>query len=233
MTFAERVKELRTKRGWTQRYLAQKLGVSRSTIAGYEAPSKSREPSNETLNKLAQLFNVSTDYLLGRTDDPRPPRFLISHHPGMGLMTVRESTAEYRPEEAIPVEDTIFIPVVGVIRCGEPIFAEGAIEEMVALPTMLAQKNDFLLRVKGDSMAPRIVEGDLVLIRPGLDIVNGEIYAVLVENIIPEATLKRVYKTDGQIVLVADNPAYGPMVFSGRKAKDVRVIGKMVRFIGK
>ncbi len=71
-SFAKRFKKLREKNKWTQDETAEKLGVSRPTIAGYESEEKSRIPREETLIRIADLFMVSLDYLLGRTDDPTP-----------------------------------------------------------------------------------------------------------------------------------------------------------------
>lgn len=70
--FSQRIKSLRKSKGWTQEKLAEMLNVSRSTVAGWEAPSKSNFPDREMLLRIADLFNVSMDYLLGRTDDPTP-----------------------------------------------------------------------------------------------------------------------------------------------------------------
>ena len=66
-----RLRMLRTQRKLTQEEVAQKIGVARTTYAMYE--QNSREPDNVTLQKLADFFDVSTDYLLGRTDNPTPP----------------------------------------------------------------------------------------------------------------------------------------------------------------
>ncbi|AEM79783.1 helix-turn-helix domain-containing protein [Thermoanaerobacter wiegelii] len=70
MTFSDRLKELRKEKNLTQEDLAKILGISRSTIAGYETERK--EPDYETLKKIADFFNVSIDYLLGRTDIRSP-----------------------------------------------------------------------------------------------------------------------------------------------------------------
>ena len=74
----------------------------------------------------------------------------------------------------------------------------------------------------------RIFDGDLVFIRRQSDVDNGQIAAVLIDN---EATLKRVYKQDGQITLMAENSAYPPFVFSGPELENVRIIGKAVAFL--
>jgi transcriptional regulator with XRE-family HTH domain len=70
VNFSRRFKRLRESRGWTQEDAALKLGVSRPTIAGYESEEKNRIPRQETLHKIAELFNVSIDFLLGGSDKP-------------------------------------------------------------------------------------------------------------------------------------------------------------------
>lgn len=64
--FSERLKRLRMEKGITQKELADRLHISRSTIAGYESLGK--EPDGEKLCALAEFFGVSVDYLLGVTD---------------------------------------------------------------------------------------------------------------------------------------------------------------------
>lgn len=70
MDFSQRLKLLRNMNNTTQEDLAKYLGVSRPTIAGYE--TKGKQPSFETLFKIAEYFNVSIDYLLGKTDIKEP-----------------------------------------------------------------------------------------------------------------------------------------------------------------
>ncbi len=67
----KRLQELRMNRKLTQLELANILNVSRNTVSRYEIGN--REPDYDTLNQLAELFEVSIDYLLGRTTDPSPP----------------------------------------------------------------------------------------------------------------------------------------------------------------
>lgn len=214
-TLGERLVWARDSIGWKQNEAAERIGVSNIDLNRYEKDK--RRPDPEKLARIANTYRVSAHWLVTGTGDPWSPH-------------IRESVTPYDVGEA---KETVCVPIVGAIRCGEPIYAEESLDGWLLLPEPLAQPNDFLLRVTGDSMAPRILEGDLVLIRPGTNIVNGEIYAVLVENAMCEATLKRVYKNDGETVLAADNRQYQPLVFTGRKIKDVRIIGKMVRFIGK
>ena len=66
--FALRLKELREKTGLSQKAFAIKLGVSQSTVAMWE--SQRREPNFKKIEEIAKFFNTTTDYLLGRTDEP-------------------------------------------------------------------------------------------------------------------------------------------------------------------
>lgn len=69
-TIGERIKLERERRGWTQAKLADMLNIKIGTLSGYER--NYRQPDLTMLEKIAAAFGVSTDYLLGRTDDPRP-----------------------------------------------------------------------------------------------------------------------------------------------------------------
>lgn len=72
--FSERLKKLREEKNWTQDELAQRLGVQRPTIAGYESSEKNRIPRDKRLTDLAELLGTSTDYLLGVTDNRESQR---------------------------------------------------------------------------------------------------------------------------------------------------------------
>ncbi|MGB8954510.1 MAG: helix-turn-helix transcriptional regulator [Tumebacillaceae bacterium] len=68
--FAKRLRELRKRHDWTQERVAEKMGVEKTTISNYE--TETRTPGPETLMRLAQLFDVSLDYLVGLTDTEKP-----------------------------------------------------------------------------------------------------------------------------------------------------------------
>lgn len=70
MIFQERLKKLRQKHKKTQQDVADELGITRQAYGYYESPKSKREPDQETTIKLAEMFGVTTDYLLGRTDNP-------------------------------------------------------------------------------------------------------------------------------------------------------------------
>ncbi len=78
MKLHERIAHLRNQQGFTQQRVADAIGISRGAYANYEVGT--REPDAETLSKLADLYQVSTDYLLGRTDDPKGTAGSTSDH---------------------------------------------------------------------------------------------------------------------------------------------------------
>ena len=113
------------------------------------------------------------------------------------------------------------IPLLGTIAAGTPILAEENIEDYFDLDSSI--KADFALRIKGDSMiGAHIFNGDIVFLRKQEDVENGEIAAVLMEN---EATLKKLYKTNGTIILQAENSEYQPIVIANG---NVKIMGKLV-----
>ena len=76
-----------------------------------------------------------------------------------------------------------------------------------------------------------IADGDIAVIQPVEEVNDGDIAAVLVEGLLPEATLKIVRRRNGAIELHAANPLYEPMIFSARKAAGVRVLGRLAGII--
>lgn len=116
------------------------------------------------------------------------------------------------------------VPIVGEIACGEPLTAEQNIDGYADLPDGVTA--DFGLRCIGDSMTPTFSDGDIVLIRQQEEVQQGQIAAVGVDG---SATLKRFYKNESGIVLVADNPAHPPQVYPA--GSDIVVYGLAVGYV--
>ena len=203
--FAATIKRLRLERGITQEQLASMLKVSRSTIGMYETGS--REPDFETCEAIADIFNVDMDYLLGRTSVERKEPI----------------TPSIIPPGFEPLPEMESVPLVGRIACGQPITAEENLEGYVSIPA--EWHATFTLLCDGDSMEPRIKDGDLVAIRSQPQVENGEIAAVRIDC---EATLKHVYLYPDKIVLQPENPNYAPIVKIGEEMNDITIEGKAV-----
>lgn len=115
------------------------------------------------------------------------------------------------------------VPLVGRIACGTPITAEQNVERIVCVPSKW--RSTFTLTCKGDSMEPRIHDGDLVAIRKQPEVENGEIAAVRIGE---EATLKHVYLHENFIELRPENPAFNSIILSREDMNTVVIEGKAV-----
>lgn len=196
----EQLKILRKQKGLYQKDVATFLGVDRTTYVKYE--NGVSEPDNDTLVKLAELFNVSVDYLLGR-----------------------ETNDIYTAIGAMPVKK-IKLPVLGNVACGEPIYANEDLEGYVYIDEDIGA--DFCLRAQGDSMVnARIFDGDILYIKKQDMVDDGEIAVVLIED---EATVKRVYydRENNTITLMPENPTYKMMRYSGAQLNQIRILGKVL-----
>ncbi len=140
--------------------------------------------------------------------DPTKPRAIEVH-----------SSGSTKPE-AVPV------PLVGRIAAGAPIMAAEHVEEEIALPKGMVPEGDlFALRVAGESMiGAGIMDGDVVVIEQRDDVRDGEIVAALLPGPAEdEATVKRLDRRDGRVMLVPENPAMEPFEMT-----DGRILGRVV-----
>ncbi|MGF2198651.1 LexA family protein [Enterococcus casseliflavus] len=129
--------------------------------------------------------------------------------------------------EDVSDSDRVMIPILGTIMCGEPILAEENIEgyrEEIA--DFLPSGELFFLKTKGDSMVPTVPENSYVLLRKQEDVEDREIAAVII-NGDNEATLKRVKRQNGIVMLIADNKDYSPILITPENP--ARIIGKAVK----
>lgn len=208
-TFADRLRALRSRKGWSQQRLADELRISKSSVNMYERGE--REPGFETMEAIADTFNVDMDYLMGRSDIERrtpitPPTTI--------------------PPGFMPLPRMVKKPLVGRIACGEPITAEQNIESYVDVPEGVPC--DFCLECEGDSMIDAgIHSGDMVYIRIQPEVENGEIAAVRIGD---EATLKKVYYDGESLILMPCNASYLPKTYSGPALDDIKIEGKAVGF---
>ncbi len=203
-SFVSRLRKAMEIRDMKQADLVERTGLSKSAISQYY--SGIYEPKQKALYKIAKALNVNEAWL-------------------MGYDVPMERTSVKYPDNILKIEIKKF-PLLGTIAAGQPIYAEENFESYVEAGANI--RADFCLRVKGDSMInARICDGDIVFIRKQPDVNDGEIAAVLIDN---EATLKRVYKKKNEIILVAENPAYKPLVYKGEELNEIRILGKAIAF---
>lgn len=203
MGIGDRIRALRTNANMTQIELANKLNISNSTLSQYE--SGARTPSDDMKLKIAALFQVSTDYLLSGTAN-----------------TVNTKTKGVQ------------IPVLGEVRAGYPMEAVENIIDYEEIDEEMARRGEFFaLRIKGDSMEPRFVEGDVVIVRKQETADSGDIVVALVNG--DSATIKKLKRHQNGITLVPSNSAYEPMYYSNEEIMElpVTILGKVVELRAK
>lgn len=131
-------------------------------------------------------------------------------------------------------EEPVKIPVLGRVPAGVPAYAVEEILDYEEITPELARRGQFFaLRVSGDSMEPRITDGDVVIVRQQEDCDSGNLAIVVVNG--EDATLKKVIKNEHGITLVPANPKYDPITYSKTEIRTlpVRILGVVVELRAK
>lgn len=193
---ADRLKDLRKQNHMTQTTLAKRLNVTQTAISQWETDRT--RPDQELLGKIASVFSVSVDYLLGEN-------------------TNKNGNSS----------DFFHVPVFGSIPAGVPIEAIEDVEGYVEMQSVPGYKNSefFALRLSGNSMSPEYKNGDVVIFHAQETCESGQDCAVIVDN--EDATFKRVRFSEKGLTLQPLNPDYEPIVFSNRDLDGdaVRILG--------
>lgn len=133
-----------------------------------------------------------------------------------------------------PLRITRRIPVLGRVAAGLPIEAQEEILDWEEITGDMALDGEyFALQIKGDSMEPRMRNGDVVIVRQQEDADDGDTVIALVNG--NDAVCKRLKKYQDGIALVSTNPAYEPMYFSGSEIDEtpVKIIGRVMELRAK
>ncbi|MBR3187661.1 MAG: helix-turn-helix domain-containing protein [Lachnospiraceae bacterium] len=128
-----------------------------------------------------------------------------------------------------PASSTVRIPVFSRVAAGIPIDAIEEVVDWEEIPEDMSKTGEFFgLKIKGDSMQPRIVEGDTVIVRQQPDAESGDVVIVRING--DYATCKRLSKYAGGISLISFNPQYPPMNFTNEEivSKPVEILGKVI-----
>lgn len=243
-----RIKELRKKHGYSQQELANLLFVNQTAVSQWERGSTTPSPS--ILLALSDLFETTTDYLLGRTDDPADyedgdliasisQRYLDASNGNVKkALAMQKENEEDAKKEASLVRQSrkigIKIPVLGYVRAGMPMEAVEEIIDYEEISEEMARQGEYFgLQIKGDSMEPRIKEGDVVIVRKQSDVISGDIAVVMVNG--EDATVKKIVKHENGISLLPFNQAYAPLFYTQDEAVSlpVEIIGRVVELRGK
>ena len=203
MTIGERIRQLRIRKDMSQEELAKRLGLSGKTVVS-KIEKGDRDIKHELIVKTAKVLGVS-------------PTFLLTG------------------EDVMPKNATR-IRVFGEVAAGIPLdqIDEMDYDDWEEIPESLSKTGEFFaLRIKGDSMAPKMSEGDVVIVRKQNYIGDGEIAIVAVNG--DTATCKRVRKGESGITLIGLNPNFEPMFFNWREVAEmpISILGKVVELRAK
>lgn len=192
--------------------LTEEQGMSMSELARRVGTAKSA---------ISRYFNGTREFPLNKVEEfasalHTTPDFLL----GM----------EYEPQ----TQQGLQIPVLGNVAAGIPISAVEDILDYEEIDSSFQNQGEFFaLRIKGDSMQPKMDDGDVVIVRQQSDANSGDTVIALVNG--DDATCKKLQKTENGIMLVSTNPNYLPMFFTNEEilTKPVVILGKVVELRSK
>ena len=203
----KRIQEIRTQRGMTQEALAERINISKSSISEWEACK--RVPRMETLRKIADALGVDVWEIIGFNNVEYTP--IKDGYPLPS--NVRPISALHRQR----------VPLIGSVAAGEPIYDPEDLGVYVESPV----DADAAITIRGDSMIPNYLDGDLVYVKVRPDVPEGAVAVVFLDD---EATLKHVYKRPTGLTLISDNPAHPPIMVEFEDYANVRIFGVPVGY---
>ena len=216
--FGVLIAQLRKEHNLSQDDFAKIVGCTKQTISNYER--NRRKPDYETLEAIADIFNVPMSFFLSEEEQreklARIYRTYDISNDVSNSQDIPSNLTPIRPGSGQKVR------VIGEIAAGKPIYMEEDYETYIDAP----MKADFALTVRGDSMSPNYLDGDVVYIKAQPTVDDGQVAAVAIDDY---AVLKHVYKWNGGFSLVSDNPAYNP-IFVNPEEQEMRILGIAVGF---
>lgn len=199
-----------------------------------ERIKEARKSAGLTQLELAKKTELSRSYI-GDIEKDR-------YNPSVSTLQLIATATNTPLEDLLPSTKTVSpagrgvrIPVLGRVVAGIPIEAvEEILDYEEITPEFAATGEFFALKIRGHSMEPRMMEGDVVIVRRQDDVDSGDVAIVLVNG--DEATVKRVKKQEDGITLIANNiSVYEPHYYSNKEIAElpVRILGKVVELRGK
>ncbi len=211
MNIGDIIKEYRVKYNITMDDFAQMSGLSKGYISMLEKNENPRTklpimPTTKTLQSVSQALNISVSELMDKLGGRK------------------------NEENFISPERMVLVPVAGVVRAGSgglAMYEDMGTESVDVRSLSGYDYNDFFyLVVKGDSMEPRLYEGDMVLVRRQASIDSGSYAVVTIDE--EEGVVKKVEFDKTSITLISQNHNYPPRKFVGKDMDRVRIVGKVI-----
>lgn len=208
MKIGEKIKIQRNKLGLTLEQVGDYVGVSKSTVrkweTGYIANMK-----RDKISLLAKVLQMSPSEFISSDTTDIPSNI----------------------SAIIPPEKIHQIPVYATVSAGLGALAEDEVIEYI--PMVIENPYDipdtFGLKVRGDSMYPKIEDGDIIVIRKQESVDSGTVAVVLLDG--EEGLVKKVEYGKDWIVLHSFNPEYQDKRFEGAEVQRLRVVGKVMKVV--
>lgn len=206
-SIAERLSQAIMESGVSYRKISELSGVPKSAVQRYAKMETEKIPV-ERMKAIANAIGANSAYIMGwiGADEAEGGR--------------RALPANVQRISGLHMHS---IPMIGEIAAGEPIYADQDYETFVPGP----MGADFALTVRGDSMEPTYITGDIVYLRQQDDVYDGQVAAVIIDE---EATLKHVYHIPNGLTLVSDNTAYPPRVVTLPDHDSIRILGLVIGY---
>lgn len=206
MTLSEKIYTLRKLNNLTLEDVGKAVGVGKSTVRKWETGAIANM-RRDKIETLAKALKTTPAYLMGWEEEPTPR----------------------------PKKKGVKIPVLGTIAAGIPIEAVEDILDYEEIDEEWTKNGEvyFGLQIQGDSMEPRMTTGDVVIVRKQDYAETGDTVVALVNG--NEATVKRIKITKDNIMLIATNPKYDPMIYTRREVEElpVHILGKVIELRAK
>ena len=187
-----------------QQTFADKCGIGKSSVSQYV--NGTNTPGNIHASRIAEAFGVNFLWVMG-------------HDTAM------------RGDPQIKNDKVSYIPIYGQISAGTGVVAYDDIEDYLIIDQYKSADEYFAVRIKGNSMMPRFVEGDLIIAHRQTYADDDDIVVAVVDD---NVLCKRFKKFPGGIMLISNNAEYEPMVFpSVNDDPPVHIIGKVIELRGR
>lgn len=221
-TLGKRIRILRERKNWTQTELSQELGMKTyTTVSKWE--SDENFPKGKDLKKLAELFGVSSDYLLGLSTVSKQDDITTIYNQ---LVPPRQEKVYNFAERQLEEQNRKVVPLFGTTAANPTELSYGDINMEDTIEINVPKKAECALVVKGDSMEPEYQNGDIVFYKSQPAVENGEMAIVEIDD--DGVTLKKVYYNydDDKVVLRSLNGKYEDRELEPER---VRILGKVVK----
>jgi repressor LexA len=194
------------KNGKSPNYVAKDLGIASGTITNWK---KGSEPQPIKLKKIADYFGVSVEYLRGEPERQPDGSEVIS----------------------LDQRNLRMVPLFETVSAGFGAYASEDIQDYmpVYFHNLTEAAQTICIKVRGDSMYPKIEDGDIIQVHKQESVDDGSIAVVLLDG--DEGLVKKVQYTSDGVDLISMNPMYPPMRFDGMDARRVRVVGLVTQVI--